>query len=209
MDNIVEKIVSSQKGDKQALKELIEHYTPFLRKLANNVYTTYPGLADYDDILQEGYIGLMNGLSKYDPEKDPSKGKNVLTFLLGWTKEGLYGAIKYRPSMLTTSIYDSQVDKDNIAYYLEDPINLEELVIENNKNPNYESELRLEELERLIEDFSIQEKLAFKLRFGFYSEPRTLVETGKVLNISYQTVKNMESRILERLRLTKVDIRHV
>lgn len=209
MDNIVETIILAQKGDKKALNELVEHFAPFVYSLAYPIYNKYYDIADYDDIAQEGLIGLLKAIERYRPEKDPSNGKRLLPYFSGWIKESLYRAVAYDPTHLTTSIDQKTGDLSPLSNILSDSDDLETIFMEEDDSYDLEKELRREELDRLISEFDVREKLAFKLRFGIDGEPRTLQQTGEVLNVSYETIRNMEAKVLEKLKVTRVSIKYV
>lgn len=58
-----------------------------------------------------------------------------------------------------------------------------------------------EELERLLDRLSEREKLIIKVRYGLSDgEAHTLAETGKVINVSRERVRQLEMRALKRLR---------
>jgi len=58
-----------------------------------------------------------------------------------------------------------------------------------------------EELERLLDRLSEREKLIIRVRYGLSDgEAHTLAETGKVINVSRERVRQLEMRALKRLR---------
>lgn len=58
-----------------------------------------------------------------------------------------------------------------------------------------------EELEKLLDRLSEREKLIIRVRYGLSDgEPHTLAETGKVINVSRERVRQLEMRALKRLR---------
>ncbi len=58
-----------------------------------------------------------------------------------------------------------------------------------------------EELGQLLDRLSEREKLIIRVRYGLSDgEPHTLAETGKVINVSRERVRQLEMRALKRLR---------
>ncbi len=58
-----------------------------------------------------------------------------------------------------------------------------------------------EKLTALLERLSERDKLILKIRYGFYdNEPHTLAETGKVVHVSRERVRQLEMRALRKLR---------
>lgn len=64
----------AQRGDAQAKEQLVQNNLGYIRKTANELYTSV-GLGnselgiDHDDLIQEGSIGLLRAISLYDPGK--------------------------------------------------------------------------------------------------------------------------------------------
>lgn len=58
-----------------------------------------------------------------------------------------------------------------------------------------------EHLQELLERLSDRERLILKIRYGFDDgEPHTLAETGKVVHVSRERVRQLEMRALKKLR---------
>lgn len=57
----------AKEGDTDALTELICRYLPQIRLKAGSYHTS---LADRDDLIQEGLIGLLNAVRNYDSSKE-------------------------------------------------------------------------------------------------------------------------------------------
>ncbi len=69
-----------------ATKKLVEHNMRYVLSIANHY--TASGLS-YDDIVQEGFIGLMKAASKYDPEL----GYRFTTYATWWIKQSIQRSI--------------------------------------------------------------------------------------------------------------------
>jgi RNA polymerase primary sigma factor len=63
------------------------------------------------------------------------------------------------------------------------------------------SQIEHEELSALLDRLSDREKLIIKVRYGFEDGvPRTLAETGKLINVSRERVRQLEMRALKKLK---------
>jgi RNA polymerase sigma factor (sigma-70 family) len=58
-------LLSAKSGDSMAQAAFVRHYTPWVRRLAY----IYKGNLSLEDATQEGLIGLMKALEKYDPKR--------------------------------------------------------------------------------------------------------------------------------------------
>ncbi len=53
-------------GDKDAQEQLVIKYIPMVKHIIRNYYASF---LDFDDLLQEGVIGLLSAIEEYKPEK--------------------------------------------------------------------------------------------------------------------------------------------
>jgi RNA polymerase sigma factor (sigma-70 family) len=60
---------AAQRGDATARRQLLEDFLPLVRRIARN----YSGAAalDLDELVQEGVVGLLTALERYDPDLGP------------------------------------------------------------------------------------------------------------------------------------------
>lgn len=81
-------IEAYRSGDKAALEQLIMQNKGLIAKLANKYMPMYKG-GDYDDLMQEGSIGLMRAVETYDQ----SKGK-FSTYAFLWIQHAMLKAMR-------------------------------------------------------------------------------------------------------------------
>ena len=53
-------------GDGTRREELVKKYTPMVKHIVRNHYA---GFLDFDDLTQEGLIGLLGAIDEYRPDK--------------------------------------------------------------------------------------------------------------------------------------------
>jgi RNA polymerase primary sigma factor len=76
-----------QQGDEAAEQELLRRNLPLARKIARNYHT--PG-ADFDDLVQEGSVGLLRAIRKFDP----SRGLKFSTHAHWWIRQAISRFVK-------------------------------------------------------------------------------------------------------------------
>ncbi|MBR7552913.1 FliA/WhiG family RNA polymerase sigma factor [Allobacillus sp. GCM10007491] len=59
-----------QDKDEQAGNKLVEHYMPLVDYQVNRIYTTLPKNVDRQDIKSLAFMGLVDALEKFDPNRD-------------------------------------------------------------------------------------------------------------------------------------------
>lgn len=81
-----ELIKEYKNGSKKAEHRLTENYLPLVIDIAKR----YKGRGlSFDDLIQEGNLGLIKGLEKYDPDK----GYMISTYVTFWIKQAITRAI--------------------------------------------------------------------------------------------------------------------
>lgn len=55
-----------RQGDEQAKEELVQKYVPMVKHIIRNYYASF---LEFEDLMQEGLIGLLNAIEEYKPEQ--------------------------------------------------------------------------------------------------------------------------------------------
>lgn len=62
----LELIRQIREGDIKAREELVQKYVPMVKHIARNHYASF---LEFEDLMQEGLIGLLSAITEYKPEK--------------------------------------------------------------------------------------------------------------------------------------------
>ena len=179
-------------GDDEAQNAFYNRYKPLVIVLSRRFFLKG---ANYEDLIQEGMIGLFKGVRSFDPSKGDLK-----SFLIGCIKNQLNDAVKaagrIKHSFLNdfvsfTSLPDE--DAENIpGNLLSNELNPEELFILKESNVDFYQEfsgkLKPEELEIL----------KLYLEGNSYSEISSATKTTiKYVDNTLQKVKKLAKKIYE------------
>ena len=103
-----------KEGDKAAVEIMVTHNLGLVKKIASKY--TGRGL-DYEDLLQEGYIGLISGINKFDY----TLGYKFSTYATWWIQQAIIRALadKSRTIRLPVHINDeiNYVRKEMVSLY--------------------------------------------------------------------------------------------
>ena len=198
-------------GSADAQNELIEKNLGFINEIASEVYSEQ-GLASgilgitFDDLIQEGRIGLWKCIEKYDP----SVGSSFLTY----TKPSIRNAMMdlVRDQFGQTEIELTNDDKiplkriylDDIKYYGEDSLLQIELIDDPYAKTPEQIVIGAETMQELYVALHAIEKrdCAYLLyRYGFEDgEEHPLTETAKHFLLSESRTRITEKTALKNVR---------
>lgn len=148
----------------------IEDYLPFVKSIASKyMYTGLP----FDDLMQEGMLGLWEAMQRYDP----SKGAKLTTYAAFWIKKRIIDALNKEHKHHLNS---SELNEDITA---------------SNEPENYSREEKL----KFPDNMPKEEKIVLSLSF---EEQLTLNEIAEKLNITREKCRQLKEKGLRRLKST-------
>ncbi|WP_069998235.1 sigma-70 family RNA polymerase sigma factor [Cellulosilyticum sp. I15G10I2] len=168
MDN-EELVKIYQQGDAKALDTLLERNKRMVYMMANKFYVVKSNSIDEEDLIQEGYIGLMIAARKYRFDND--RRAKFMTYAIHWIYSKMNRFIKQKNTNEETSLNRPTNDDD-----------IELIDIMEDKSFNYDQveeslyyqEIR-EELDQVMnEELTLGERMAIKLNFGWDGECMSL-----------------------------------
>jgi RNA polymerase sigma factor (sigma-70 family) len=65
-------------NDQEALNKLVQYHTPYIQKLAAKEYNKFGQIVEYEDLIQEGKIGLIKAIKKFDLKRNSFNPTNKL-----------------------------------------------------------------------------------------------------------------------------------
>lgn len=193
-----------REGDKEALSELIEQNEGIVRKLAKK-FKIFGTCIELDDLLQEGYIGLIKAADKYD-FNNPNKA-SFITYATHWIYERLYSFV-----VGGTSKKKANLQLNNNCISLNTPVNENEdsndLIdfIEDTDDTPIEEKVYLEELREelkkaMIQNNTLKEMQIIKLRYGCWDiNPSQPSEIASLLSMDVKQVQRINIKALYKIR---------
>lgn len=179
-------------GDPEARDVLIEHN---LRLVAHIVKKYYVQNSDQEDLISIGTIGLIKGISNFDP----TKGARLATYAARCIEnEILMHFRSQKKQQGEVSLSDSiDADTDGNALQLMDIVSVEDTMLDDLHDRD--NALRLRKL--VTETLSHREAEVIRLRYGLGGTiPLTQREVATSFGISRSYVSRIEKKALEKLR---------
>ncbi|MCI8574268.1 MAG: RNA polymerase sporulation sigma factor SigK [Oscillibacter sp.] len=184
-------------GDSEARQALIEHN---LRLVAHIIKKYYTQNADQEDLISIGTIGLIKGISSFDP----SKGARLATYAARCIENEILMYFRGQKKLQgEVSLSDSiESDKEGNALQLMDVVGVDDTMLEDLHDRD--NALRLHKLVR--ECLTARESEIIRLRYGLGGTvPLTQREIATSFGISRSYVSRIEKRALEKLRVQLED----
>lgn len=172
-------IQKSLNGDKNYQEILLKRLNPLIYK---NIYKYYnPSNPLTEDMVQEGYIIVLQSLKDYDKKRNVHFLHYVKTRLYYFYKNFYKSNTKYNPlSIEYLNKMGKELNSKDISQI--DVIILKE---------------ETEKLYKCINELSKKEQRILRL---FYFEQYSIQEISKELNIKYRAVINIKSNTIKKLR---------
>lgn len=179
-------------GEPEAKNVLIERN---LRLVAHIIKKYYTQNADQEDLISIGTIGLIKGISSFDP----SKGARLATYAARCIENEILMYFRSQKKLQgEVSLSDSiESDKEGNALQLIDVVGVDDTMLEDLHDRD--NALRLHSL--LKECLTAREAEIIRLRYGLGGTvPLTQREIASSFGISRSYVSRIEKRALEKLR---------
>ena len=179
-------------GDPEARNVLIERN---LRLVSHIIKKYYVQSADQEDLISIGTIGLIKGISSFDP----SKGAKLATYAARCIENEILMYFRGQKKLQgEVSLSDSiDVDKEGNALQLMDVVGVDDTMLEDLHDRDSAERVR----QLVGECLTPRESEIIRLRYGLGGTiPLTQREVAAAFNISRSYVSRIEKRALEKLR---------
>ena len=179
LENLVE---LAKTGDKNAMEEILFRFKPLLIKLSKSTFIIG---YESEDLIQVGYIFIINIIKKYDAKK----GSSFTAYVSCALKNNFYNEIRNKVKLNTETSINAKVDGTaEIVDFISSEENIEEDLI---KKESYA--LLREALKKLSTEE--QELLSF-----IYFENGTITKYAQLKNIKYITCAKRKTRALQKIK---------
>lgn len=194
----------AQAGNAAAREQLVENNLGFIRKTALEVYgkAGESGL-DVDDIVQEGCIGLLSAIDRFDA----GRGMKFLTYAAPAVRNAMTDCVRAALSQFERRLESNGLQR----VYLDDVLDADErlLRIEAVAAPNTQTPeqvvLRREQLAELyagLDNLTAREQTWLLYRHGFADEAEhPLTAAARHFHLSENRARVLDAQAIDDLRL--------
>ncbi len=185
-DEQVELAKRIAQGDDQARKDMVAANLRLVAHWAKR----YQGIADFDDLMQEGTLGLIRAVDKFEWER----GFKFSTYATWWIRQSLQRAAE-KHKFGEVSLDQPMSDEDNNST-LGEMISAENSEFEN----SVENVMISENLINAVSQLDDMEQHVIELRYGLLGgKPASLETVANKLGIGVRKVRRIEREALSHL----------
>lgn len=188
-----------QSGDNTAMDKLVDQNAKIIFKIANKFYVEKTNSIDKEDLIQEGYIGIINAAKKYGPNMEhPCK---FITYAVYWVYQKMSRFMKFKNTNSETSLNTPISDEGHAEF--QDFIEGTDYGFENVEERLYIKQQRKELEEVMQQNNTLREREVLKLHYGWNTECMTFEEIGGLFRISKERTRQLSEKALRKLRYSK------
>lgn len=181
--NDYELISMVRENDEFSYYSLFEKYKPIVKNISKEFYDRYSDYGyDYDDFIQEGYVGFQNALNKYDS----SKGALFYTFV--------ELCIRRRLLSFTKNITLPKRNISNKYFVSLDDLDVRDNSVSLNDELDYEDTMNI--IKDVLYSFDLKYTAPFELKMNNFS----LKEISTLLEVSINSVSYRVNLVRDEIR---------
>lgn len=193
-------------GNEESLQLLLEQNKALIYKVAKRFFTGRDNAIDQEDLIQEGYIGLIKAVEKYNEETEAV----FITYAYYWIYKAMHRFMY--PTRNKINNKSMQVNSLNtMVPGIDNDIELQETLADEDIYPGIEENIANKEDYKCVEQILTISKNVnpnalqiIRLRYGFSDEKcYTYEEIGKVLGVTRHKVRQIEVKAFREIRKSK------
>lgn len=187
--------------------QTIKQYMPMVRTIARQ-FTKNP--IEMKDLMQEGYIGLIEAAKRYDPDAGVKFDSYAGWWVRKYVREYIirHGQTVSLPFKTRDYHRSATLDMNRPLYQEENgPVRFADLLTDGS-TPETER-IRQEEHQRLneaIDKLSAREQQIIRQIYGIDCEAVPMKELAKKMGLSHDRVKKLHARCVRKLRIMNFEL---
>lgn len=185
-----------EKNDMTAREKLIKANLKFVPSVAKQ----FKGCGlPFADIIEEGNIGLVTAIDRFDPKKD----NKVISYAIWWIRKCILEAIERRGTLDAENIDDFTRKEHSLKDDISDE-NGTKIIIPERKEFDEATDTPFDAkqiLEELFEGVPERERYIVSDYYGLDGvKPKTLDEIGEEFNLTKERVRQLNEKALKKMR---------
>ena len=175
-------VARARNGDSAAMEAVIKKYMWLARSIARKYFLNN---GSYDDLLQEGLMGLFHAVRTFDPEKNDNLVGFMSMCVSSSIKDAVRSSSRMKNRILSEATTLENFDRDVPVEYVYDPVH------------NY---IEREGVEHFYEKMNELFKPFHLTVLKYYLEGYTYVEIAEILGQPVKKIDNTLHQIKQKIR---------
>lgn len=192
-ENIRQKIkdIKIVRRDNPSLaKRMEDELIVSLAYLVHSVVYRYKKFDNYEDLYQEGMIGLIKAVQQYNSDTS----FHFTRYAMWWIKARVVRSIK-KLNLITVS------GDENMRYFMQYDIKESDMIDDNDPEKNAILTQKIGHLHNVIDSLPEKHQQIIKMRYGLNNTAEhNLQDLGDKLDMTREGIRQLEHRILNKLK---------
>lgn len=186
----IKEIKGVKKTDPSLAKRMEDELIISLAYLVHSVVYRYKRFDNYEDLYQEGMIGLIKAVQQYNSDTS----FHFTRYAMWWIKARVVRSIK-KLNLITVS------GDDNMRYFMQYDIKENDMIEDNDPEKNAILSEEINNLNCVISSLPEKHQQIIKMRYGLSNtKEHNLQDLGDKLDMTREGVRQLEHRILNKLK---------
>ena len=184
-DKELDLVKKAQTGDSESMEALIARYMWIARSKARKYFLVS---GSYDDLLQEGLMGIFKGIRDYDPEKNDNLSAFISMCVGSQIKDAIRSSSRAKHKLLNDAVSLDGLDNNLPSEFIYDPVY------------NYIEREGVDSFYRKMSQLFKPEQLKI---LKYYFEGYTYTEISNLTGIPVKKVDNTLHQIKTKIKKNK------
>jgi len=185
----IKEVKNLKKTDPGLAKRVEDELIISLAYLVHSVVFKYKRFDNYEDLYQEGMIGLIKAVQQYNSDTS----FHFTRYAMWWIKARVVRSIK-KLNLITVS------GDENMRYFMQYDIQDNDMVEDNDPEKNAILMEEVNNLHSIINSLPEKHQQIIKMRYGLGNKEHNLQDLGDKLNMTREGVRQLEHRILNKIK---------
>ena len=186
-----------QNGDRQAEEQAVKENSAFIYSRVKHILK-YGTTIDWQDCFQEGTLGFLDGIKKFDTAIETIK---PLTYISWYIDKAIHDYLKKEnkemPGAHMHDTEDTAVTSDKKVVFLGNT----NITKENSVQDWYARKELKRKVTAVISQLEPRQRKIIEMHYGLNGEkPHSMKEIGEYFGVSKQAISRMENMALRRIR---------
>lgn len=188
----IREIKNVKKDNPARAKKMEDELIVSLAYLVHSVIYKYKRFDNYDDLYQEGMIGLIKAVQQYNSDTS----FHFTRYAMWWVKARIVRSIK-KLSLITVS------GDEHMRYFIQYDIKENDMIDDNDPEKNAILTEEIDSLHNIISALPEKHQQIIKMRYGLNnSKEHNLQDLGDKLDMTREGIRQLEHRIINKLKIT-------